>query len=90
MHADLKVLRKTEYGNNVLEAVESYLSVKENPLWWQEKGLQYTSSGYGKKIPTRYMVKFNNRWHRVYTCIFSNSGTLYIISKGKDIIVNIY
>ena len=51
---------------------------KESPLWWQERGLSYTSTGYGKRIPTRYMVKFNGKWRRVYCRIYSNIGTLYI------------
>jgi len=46
------------------------LETIEKPTWWQEKGLSYTSSGYGKRIPTRYMVKFNNKWCRVYYCIY--------------------
>lgn len=51
---------------------------KVSRLPWQEKGLQYTASGYGRKIPTQYMVHLNGKWRRVYCAIFSNSGTLYI------------
>lgn len=54
------------------------VEVKVSRLWWQDKGLSFTSSGYGKRIPTEYMVKFNGKWRRVYCCIYSNSGTLYI------------
>lgn len=59
------------------------------PLWWQEKGLQYTRSGYGRKIPTRYMVRIpgQTRWRRVYCCCFSNSGTCYVPTKEKNWIV---
>lgn len=39
------------------------------------------ASGYGSRIPTQYMVKYNNRWHRVYCICYSNSGTLYIGKK---------
>lgn len=60
-----------------------------NLLWWQKRNLMYTASGYGKKIPTQYQVKLNNRWHRVYCCIFSNVGTNYIVVKGKDQIIDI-
>ena len=45
---------------------------------------------YGKKIPTAYMVRFNNRWYRVYSAIFSNIGTNYIVSAGEKITVEIY
>lgn len=54
------------------------VDVKVSRLWWQDKGLSYTASGYGKRIPTEYMVKFNGKWRRVYCCIYSNAGTLYI------------
>ena len=47
-------------------------------LWWQEKGLSFTTSGYGSRIPTQYKVKVNNKWRRVYCKIYSNIGMLYI------------
>lgn len=61
------------------------LESKIELLWWQKRGLSYTSTGYGRKIPTSRMVKLpgSNRWRRVYCCIFSNSGTCYVTS-GKD------
>lgn len=52
-------------------------------LWWQKKGLSFTSSGYGSRIPTSWMVHVKGRWRRVYCCIWSNSGTCYI---GKTIL----
>lgn len=54
------------------------VDIKINRLWWQDKGLSFTSSGYGKRIPTEYIVKFNGKWRRVYCMIYSNAGTLYI------------
>ena len=47
-------------------------------------------SGYGSKIPTRYMVQQteSNRWNRVYCCIYSNNGTVYIISKGQSLLID--
>lgn len=51
---------------------------KENPLPWQKKGLSFTASGYGNRIPTTMMINLNGRWRRVYCCIHSNNGTLYI------------
>jgi hypothetical protein len=58
------------------------------PLWWQEKGLLYSASGCGAKIPTQYMVKFNNRWRRVYCKIYSNIGTLYIGKFSDGLFIN--
>jgi hypothetical protein len=50
-----------------------------------------TQTGYGVAIPTDYMIKFNDKWRRVYCCIFSNSGTLYIKApKGEVITVQVY
>lgn len=39
-------------------------------------------TGYGRKIPTRYMLKINGRWHRVYCMIYGNGGSLYVVIKG--------
>lgn len=55
-----------------------------------KQGLSYTATGYGSKIPTQYKVKYNGRFYRVYCAIFSNIGTLYIISKGSKITVKDY
>jgi len=61
---------------------------KSEPLWWHKKGLQYTRSGYGGKIPTQWMIKHEGKWRRVYVAIYGNSGTSYILSgKNKDWIV---
>ena len=63
---------------------------KLEPMRHHKLGLTYTATGYGSKIPTEYMVKYNNRWYRVYCAIYSNNGTLYIISNGNKIKVTEY
>lgn len=35
-------------------------------------------TGYGRRIPSPYMVQHNGRLYRVYVCQFGNSGTAYI------------
>ena len=60
---------------------------KEHPLWWQIKGLSYTSSGYGSKIPTAIMVLDGTRWKRVYCRIYSNCGTTYFFRNKAKVIV---
>jgi hypothetical protein len=55
---------------------------KDAPLWWQERGLNYTASGYGNRIPSRHMVRWQGRWRRVYVCQYSNAGTAYIGKPG--------
>ena len=62
---------------------------KVEPLEWQKQGLSYTASGYGSRIPTQYMVRFNNRWRRVYCYIYSNIGTLYIGARSIGLHVHI-
>ena len=56
---------------------------REVLLWWQRKNLSYTSTGYGKKIPTTHMVQLSGstQWRRVYCCIYSNIGTCYVPDK---------
>lgn len=64
-----------------------YVPAQHRPLWWQARGLSYTASGYGSKIPTSRMVRVDERWYRVYCMIWSNAGTCYIIRKGDRVIV---
>lgn len=62
--------------------------VIEKPLWWQLRGLMYTATGYGKKIPTSRMARINGRLHRIYCHIFSNCRTCYVIINGDHVIVD--
>lgn len=50
-----------------------------------------TQTGYGKKLPTPYMVQWEGKWRRVYCACFSNNGTMYIRGpRGEsDIVVSI-
>ena len=78
-------MEKIKYGDSLIKAV----SIK--PLWWQERNLMYTSTGYGGKIPSEYMVKCTDgKTRRIYTCIYGNSGSFYIIVKGQDYYINDY
>ena len=61
---------------------------REKLLPWQKRGLMYTASGYGKKIPTSKQLYILGRWRRVYCSIFSNSGTCYVIVDGKEVNVD--
>jgi len=47
-------------------------------------------SGYGSKLPTQYMVKWQSKWRRVYAICWSNVATFYIGQNGQKIIVNLY
>jgi hypothetical protein len=66
-----------------------YISLKDYPtrrkeLWWQEKHLMETATGYGNKLHTTRMIQYAGRWRRVYCRCYSNSGTCYIIVNGKE------
>jgi len=61
---------------------------REKPLPWQVRGLMYTASGYGKKIPTSKQLYILGRWRRVYCDIFSNSGVCYVIVDGQEVNVD--
>jgi hypothetical protein len=63
---------------------------KEAPLPWQDRGLLYTRSGYGRRIPTRYMIRLKKRWRRVYYCVYSNVGTCYVGKIEQRMFVNRY
>lgn len=43
----------------------------------------HTASGYGGRIPTRYMIKYLGRWRRVLAMVYGNSGSLYVNEGGQ-------
>jgi len=75
---------------NISKKIEGVtaLDLIDSPLEWQRKGLSFTASGYGKRIPTHYKLRYRGRLYRVYCCIYSNIGTIYITSKGVDLIID--
>ena len=87
MNKSDRQLETVIYGDTIeREPLETF----DAPLWWQDRGLSCTITGYGDKIPTRYKVKHNNRLKRVYCRIFSNSGNLYIMNKGDKVVIDEY
>lgn len=43
------------------------------------------TNGYGVKIPSRYMLRYGNRWYRVYVAQYGNTGTPYVIVTGHKL-----
>ena len=39
-------------------------------------------SGYGGKIPSRYMLQIGKRWRRVYIMQYGNGGSPYVLIGG--------
>jgi hypothetical protein len=57
---------------------------------WEFKGHPYAgrnANGYGGRIPADLGVVMGGRKYRVYVCIFSNIGTLYIRTKAHPFLV---
>jgi hypothetical protein len=80
----MRVIRKDTHETNIIARHQlASLESKIDLLPWQRAGLSYTASGYGRKIPTRHLVRLpgSPKWRRVYCCIFSNSGTCYVPDK---------
>jgi hypothetical protein len=48
-----------------------------------------TQTGYGTKVPTSYMIRYEKQWRRVYVTIFSNSGTLWARVSGVRVVVRV-
>lgn len=67
-------------GNEPRETVT--VEARESLLPWQARGMQQTASGYGLKLTTPYMVKWEGRWRRVYVRQYSNAGTAYLGKPG--------
>lgn len=42
------------------------------------------ASGYGPKIPTRHMFRYEGRMRRVYVACYGNSGSAYIVVNGAS------
>ena len=53
-------------------------------------GLNYTASGYGSEVPTRYKIKYYNRWYRVYSYCHSNTSTEFVRIRGEVVIAQTY
>ena len=56
-------------------------------LPWQKMGLTQTSTGYGKKLTSRYKILFEGKLRRVYITQFSNSGSAWFLYKGEKIFI---
>lgn len=84
----LPIERKTD---NDLPYVAMTYRLVDTPLSWQTAGLSYTASGYGAKIPTRYVAKFfNGLRRRVYCTCYSNAGTYWVYVSGERVILREY
>lgn len=58
------------------------------PMWYHNKGLMQTATGYGRKLNTGKKALVGGREYRVYASCFSNVASLYIIIKGVKVYVS--
>jgi hypothetical protein len=87
---DFETVKSGPHSGELVRLTCSGPAVMVRSLWWQERGLSYTATGYGSKIPTPYMVRtIDQRWRRVYCAVFSNVGTTYVIHGNKKTIVEV-
>lgn len=50
-----------------------------------------TVSGYGPRVPTRYMIRYGVRrpqWLRVRVMLYGNSGSAYVRVNGADLFID--
>lgn len=63
------------------------------PLAWQERGLQQTASGYGRKLTTEWKIHYASspltvgRLYRIYATCFSNVASHWFMCKGQKIFI---
>lgn len=82
MKAELKHgLLDSEQARLIYEPVE--LFERDAPASGQ------TASGYGRKIPTRWMIRWGNRNYRVYAVCYSNVASYYIRRNGNRIFLDV-
>ena len=47
-----------------------------------------SATGYGPKLPSRFMVHYAGRWRRVYVAQYGNAGTAFIVHGGKHLVLD--
>ena len=57
-------------------------------LPWQKCGLIQTSSGYGRKLTSRYKIMLEGKKFRVYVTQIANAGSYWIITGGVKIFID--
>jgi hypothetical protein len=71
-----------------LHEIDPGYKIEDKPLWWHDRGLSQTASGYGLKLTSPRVVRLSDgRVRRVYVTCFSNIGTSWITVDGEKVIV---
>jgi hypothetical protein len=71
-----------------LDGIPAEIELVEKPLYAEKHGLQRTASGYGAKLPSRWIAKTPDGIRRVYVTIYSNAGTAWFNYRGGKVVVD--
>lgn len=86
---NINVMAGTLHFNGRIEYLPPGYRVREKLMWWHEKGLTQTATGYGHKLNSGYQLKLAaglpNPWRRVYAICFSNAASYYILLEGRRV-----
>ncbi len=58
------------------------------PLWYHNRGLSQTASGYGARLNSGLKIRYCGRDYRIYITCYSNAGTAWFKAKGQKIVVD--
>ena len=68
--------------------LEEPYTIEDRPLWWHERGLSQTASGYGKRLTSSRVVRLaSGQARRIYVTCYSNNGTAWINHAGARRII---
>lgn len=48
-----------------------------------------TVSGYGRKLPARFMLHYAGRDRRVYVMQYGSAGSAYVVVKGREVFLSV-
>lgn len=85
-HSEGKVFTVKDVGPYGINCLLSDLIY--NPPAWMRAGRQETASGYGQRLNSGYMIRFERRIYRLYVSIFSNNGTTWFKTGNRTITVS--
>jgi hypothetical protein len=60
------------------------------PLWFHLRGLAETATGYGARLRTSHMIRWQGRrkgivLRRVYCTIWGNAGSCWVVLDGEKV-----
>ena len=59
-----------------------------SPLRHHRLGLTETATGYGSKLRTPYVVRYEGRTRRVYAICYGNAASMYIVVNKRQLFIH--